>query len=91
MPTISLDTVYRILWMLMDMGLISTLEIHRERVHFDGNTAIHHHFICTGCGITRDIHSEELNNLEAPEEVKSMGRDNSCRVQGIMLRVLEEG
>jgi Fur family peroxide stress response transcriptional regulator len=81
MPTISLDTVYRTLWMLMDMGLITTLGIHRERVRFDGNTAIHHHFICTKCGMTRDLHSEELNNLKAPEEVKSLGRVETTQVE----------
>jgi len=81
MPTISLDTVYRTLWMLMDMGLTTTLGIHRERVRFDGNTALHHHFICTKCGMTRDLHSGELNNLQAPEAVKSLGRVETTHVE----------
>jgi Fur family peroxide stress response transcriptional regulator len=81
MPTISLDTVYRTLWMLMDMGLITTLGIHRERVHFDGNTAIHHHFICTKCGMTRDLHSENLNGLQAPEGVTSLGEVETASVE----------
>jgi Fur family peroxide stress response transcriptional regulator len=81
MPTISLDTVYRTLWMLMDMGLIATLGIHRGRVHFDGNAAIHHHFICTECGMTRDLHSDKLNNLQAPGEVKNLGRVETTHVE----------
>ena len=81
LQTISLDTVYRTLWMLMDMGLITTLGIHRDRVRFDGNTAIHHHFICTKCGMTRDLNSEELNNLQAPEEVKNLGRVKTTHVE----------
>jgi Fur family peroxide stress response transcriptional regulator len=81
LPTISLDTVYRTLWMLMDMGLITTLGIHRERVRFDGNTAIHHHFICTKCGMTRDLQSDDLSNLRAPEEVKNLGRVETTHVE----------
>ena len=80
-PAVSLDTVYRTLWMLMDMGLITTLGLHRDRVRFDGETGIHHHFICTKCGMARDLHGEELNNLKAPREVKSLGRVETTHVE----------
>lgn len=81
MPTISLDTIYRTLWMLMDMGLITTLGLHRERVRFDGNTTTHHHFICTKCGMTRDLYSEELSGLEAPKEAERLGRVEATHVE----------
>ena len=63
MPTISLDTVYRTLWLLKDLGLINTLGPPRERTRFDANLSRHHHFVCIRCGLTRDIYSDELDEL----------------------------
>ena len=93
LPTISLDTVYRTLWTLMDMGLISTLGVHHERVRFDGNTDTHHHFICTRCGKARDIHSDDLNNLRTPESVKRLGSIETTHVEfrGLCSECLKEG
>ncbi|MCU0610277.1 MAG: transcriptional repressor, partial [Candidatus Eisenbacteria bacterium] len=42
-PTVSLDTVYRTLWLLNDVGAITTLGLPRERIRFDANTTPHHH------------------------------------------------
>jgi len=91
-PTISLDTVYRTLWMLMDMGLITAMGVHRERARFDANTSVHHHFICTRCGMTEDIRSEKLNNLQVPEEVTSLGRVERTHVEfrGLCSKCYEE-
>src|SRR5450759_1215901 len=72
-PTISLDTVYRTLWMLNDMGLITTLGPQRGRVRFDANASPHHHFICTKCGKVGDFYSKEFDDLEVPEQVSRMG------------------
>ena len=55
MPTVSLDTVYRTLWWLKDLGLITTLGSSRERTRFDANLSRHHHFVCVQCGLTRDF------------------------------------
>ncbi len=79
MPTISLDTVYRTLWLLRDLGLITTLGPARERVRFDANVRPHHHFICTTCGLARDVRSERLDRIEVPEAVREMGSvDRTC-------------
>jgi Fur family peroxide stress response transcriptional regulator len=80
-PTISLDTVYRTLWMLNDMGLISTLGPQRGRVRFDGNASPHHHFICTKCGKVGDFYSKEFDDLEVPEQVSRMGDVVTTHVQ----------
>ena len=45
-PTVSLDTVYRTLWLLDDLGLIRTLGPRRESVRFDANLEHHHHYVC---------------------------------------------
>jgi Fur family peroxide stress response transcriptional regulator len=73
MPTVSLDTVYRTLWLLNDHGLITTLGPSRERTRFDADLTRHHHFVCVRCGFTRDFHSEELNDLKLPQSAKAFG------------------
>lgn len=71
-PTISLDTVYRTLWLLEDLGVISALGPRRERVRFDANLESHHHFVCDNCGLVRDFDSAELDALAAPSDVRGL-------------------
>ena len=87
MPTISLDTVYRTLWLLRDLGLINTLGPPRERTRFDANLSHHHHFVCTRCGLTRDFYSDELDELRLPESVKDFGyvKTTQVEVKGVCL------
>jgi Fur family transcriptional regulator, peroxide stress response regulator len=73
MPTLSLDTVYRTLWLLNDLGLVSTLGPRRESLRFDANLEQHHHYVCVRCGLARDFASEELNLLRIPDTVKCFG------------------
>lgn len=81
MPTVSLDTVYRTLWMLHDLGLVTTLGPRRESVRFDANLAPHHHYLCVRCGLARDFESAELNTLDIPEAVRRLGRVASVHVE----------
>lgn len=69
LPTVSLDTVYRTLWLLNDLGLVTTLGSRRERTRFDANLSGHHHFVCEKCGFTRDFYSTELDNFILPDSV----------------------
>jgi len=73
MPTVSLDTVYRTLWLLADLGLVTTLGPRRETVRFDANLDYHHHYVCTRCGLARDFNSAELNTLRIPDSVRCLG------------------
>lgn len=81
MPTVSLDTVYRTLRLLTDLGLIATLGPRRDSVRFDANLSRHHHFVCSVCGLARDFVSEELNVLPVPVEVKAFGAVTSVHVE----------
>jgi Fur family peroxide stress response transcriptional regulator len=81
MPTISLDTVYRTLWWLKELGLIKTLGPPRERTRFDANLGRHHHFICTQCGLTRDFYSDKFNKLKLPESVQRIGQAEMIQVE----------
>jgi Fur family peroxide stress response transcriptional regulator len=81
MPTVSLDTVYRTLWMLRDMGLVSTLGARRESVRFDANLTQHHHYVCIQCGLTRDFESAELHALRLPDTAKVPGSVLSTHIE----------
>ena len=88
MPTMSLDTVYRTLWMLKDLGLITTLGSSRERTRFDANLSHHHHFVCVRCGLTRDFYSDAFDELRLPDSVKAFGRVETTQVEvkGVCLK-----
>ncbi len=88
MPTISLDTVYRTLWWLKELGLITTLGPPRERTRFDANLNRHHHFVCVKCGLTRDFYSDQLDKLTLPESVQSIGQAETTQVEvkGVCLK-----
>jgi len=80
-PTVSLDTVYRTLWMLHDLGLVTTLGPQRDRVRFDANLEQHHHFVCVRCGLVRDFESEALAHLPLPESVAALGSVEDAHVE----------
>ena len=81
MPTISMDTVYRTLWWLKDLGLITVLGPSRERVRFDANLSRHHHFVCIQCGLTRDFYSDELDQLKLPDSILTIGHAEITQVE----------
>jgi Fur family peroxide stress response transcriptional regulator len=80
-PTISLDTVYRTLWLLTDLGLITTLGPPRERSRFDANLSRHHHFMCRRCGLIRDFYCDSFDELELPEAVAAIGCVETTHVE----------
>lgn len=80
-PAISLDTVYRTLRMMEDMGVIARVGALDDRSRFDANTDHHHHFVCLECGKVRDFYSEELEHFKAPPEVSRMGNIDSVYVE----------
>lgn len=57
-PNISLGTVYRNLKVLSDEGEILTLETEDKKIHYDGDTRPHSHFLCSVCGGITDIFEE---------------------------------
>ncbi len=83
LANISLDTVYRTLWLFKDMRLITTIGPSRERTRFDPNLNPHHHFICTKCGLILDFNSEQMDTLDIQESLKAIGTVGSLQVQGI--------
>jgi Fur family peroxide stress response transcriptional regulator len=80
-PTISLDTVYRTLTTLADLGLVTRVDATAGATRYDANLDRHHHFVCTRCGLIRDVYSLALDGIEAPKETTDPGTVDSVKVQ----------
>lgn len=91
-PTVSLDTIYRNLWLFNDLGLITTLGLPHDHVKFDANTGAHHHFVCRRCGLVRDIDCQDFDGLGVPEGVDGLGNVESTHVElrGLCSRCLRQ-
>jgi len=81
LPTVSLDTIYRTLWLLVDLGMVKTLGSGRERARFDANLDPHHHFVCVKCGLTRDFYSKDFDALALPDSLGEIGRVEATHVE----------
>ncbi|MDX9959355.1 MAG: transcriptional repressor [Spirochaetia bacterium] len=81
MPTVSLDTVYRTLWMLNELGLVSTLGPRRENIRFDANLRPHHHYVCVRCGLTRDFEAPVFDEQAISGAVKAFGSVVASQVE----------
>ena len=80
-PSISLGTVYRNLKLLSIEGVIETLETVDKKIHYDGDTSNHSHFICEKCGKIVDLFVEH----KAPSELGDMGlevKNSKCVYYG---------
>ena len=80
-PTISLDTVYRTLATLAERGLISRVMFTPGPARYDANAARHHHFVCTRCGLIRDVQDADLDAVKPTADVARIGRPEAVSVQ----------
>jgi Fur family peroxide stress response transcriptional regulator len=76
-----MDTVYRTLWLLTDLGLISTLGFRRDAVQFDANLQPHHHYVCVKCGQISDVQFLELERLQLQEHLHRLGTVESAHLE----------
>lgn len=81
MPTVSLDTVYRNLRLFEAHGIISIVGMSHERLRFDANMELHHHFVCVRCAKIVDITPEEDAPVAWPESVEAVGKPQSVRLE----------
>ena len=78
---ISLATVYRNLALFKRQGLIQSIATVQGTERFDGETAPHVHFICTGCGAVSD-----LSNIQVPQSLcATAGESAGARIDGCQL------
>ncbi len=80
-PAISLDTVYRTLRLLEDMGVIARVGSMHYRTRFDANADPHHHFVCRECGTIIDFYSDVLGRFSVPREVAELGDVDSVYLE----------
>ena len=80
-PTVSLDTVYRTMRLLVDLGLASAVPTDQERMRYDANTDPHHHFVCVRCGLVRDFQADARGGFRVPKEVESWGHVTSAHLE----------
>lgn len=80
-PTISLDTVYRTLGTLADLGLVNRVSGVTGTTRYDANSTEHHHFVCTRCGLLRDIESSELSGLGDAAAAVEFGHVDNVEVR----------
>jgi len=71
-PDISLGTVYRNLKFLSDRGVITTVKIGDNTVHYDANLDQHHHMVCDRCGAILDIKVDETMFSSLSQYFKNM-------------------
>ncbi len=81
LPTISFDTVYRATSTLERLGVISRLHIQSDRMRLDANTKPHHHFVCTNCGLVRDVYISGLENFKIPHELDTCDKVHSLYIE----------
>ena len=81
LSNVSLDTVYRTLGLLEELGLLSKVDVLCDRARFDANREHHHHFVCVRCGAVHDFVHPEWERCAVPEEVRAMGEVRSMHVQ----------
>jgi Fur family peroxide stress response transcriptional regulator len=91
-PTISLDTVYRTVATLSDLGLVRRVTLTPGAARYDANANHHHHFVCTRCGLIRDVDDKRLDAVRAPRGTASIGSVDSVEVQlrGVCLDCLQK-
>jgi len=80
-PAVSLDTVYRTLAVLEEKGLLGRAEVQSGAARYDANTDPHHHFVCTVCGLVRDVYDEGIDKAPLPASIRSVGTVLSRHVQ----------
>ncbi|MBN1586687.1 MAG: transcriptional repressor [Candidatus Omnitrophica bacterium] len=69
-PEISRATVYRVLDILVKMGVARKIAHPGGVVRFDPNTRRHHHLVCTACDSVLDISEMELDLPSLPQVSK---------------------
>lgn len=83
LPGISYATVYNVLNLFIEKGIIKEISTHEDKKRFDGDVSQHIHLICKECGKIEDL---PLNDSSFIITVKEHGwevEDSALNVYGI--------
>lgn len=67
LPNLSLDTVYRTVRLLEEIGVASAVLTDPDRVRYDANPRPHDEFVRTKCRTVRDFYAGEMGQRQIPE------------------------
>lgn len=92
LPDVSRTTVYRVLEMLVGIGVARNVGHPGPAVRYEATTARHHHLFCRRCGGLTDIVAPQLDDLPLPAakglrfkiedySVQFTGTCNECKSQ----------
>ena len=81
MPTVAIDTVYRTLATLDELGVTRKLQLANIRNLFDTNRALHHHFVCDRCRKVEDVYWSEFDLAPLPEGISGIGQVRSRHLE----------
>lgn len=59
-PNVSLDTVYRTLSALAELGLVRRVNLLPGAARYDANVSRHHHLVCSRCGSVKDVDAADV-------------------------------
>lgn len=90
MPNISVDTVYRTLASLEELGMIFRVDNQLPKARFDADKTPHHHFLCTQCNEVYDIFLDGSDITPTPKNAGAFGeiKDINIQVRGICKKCL---
>lgn len=80
MPNVSLDTVYRTLASLEQMGLVFRVGL-ASKARFDADLEEHYHFVCMECGEVYDAFPPRDQHLTVPDALKALGDIKKVNLQ----------
>ena len=91
MPNVSIDTVYRTLTSLEELGMVFRVDNQLPKARFDADLTPHHHFLCIECGEVYDIFPEKKYDIQIPREAHSFGvvKDANLQIRGVCKKCLK--
>lgn len=93
MPTVAIDTVYRALATLDELGVARKLQLVNVPNLFDTNIEPHYHFVCDRCRKVEDVHWPEFDKTALPEGMSGIGqvRFRHLELHGLCTACLDKG
>lgn len=80
---ISFDTIYRNLHLFDQLGILESTELDGEKNYqLRCVNHHHHHFICSACGITKEIHACPMHDIDN-ELTNFLIKDHKFEVYGL--------
>lgn len=89
-PGLSLDTVYRNLSVMKELGILSELKLGERKLRYEMNThSHHHHLICVKCGDAQEIEYCPLSSLDQSKLKNFKIKGHSFEIFGLCEKCMD--